>query len=199
MDHYFLFPSLVSTIRCKNFSDIKSDLISWIYSYQQQDEGRVISNIGGWQSSKNPLEEKSFDRYKSYIEDHIKEICNDTLNAEVIIDNLWININKKHDFNWSHVHPGAHLSGVFWIKCPKNCGTLNFDSPNNFSDSKIYEVLKEDYSKKFYMYEVSSFQSKEGSLILFPPNLRHGVTPNLSDEDRISIAFNLKLNPIKLE
>lgn len=199
MYHYFLFPSLVSLIKCENFSDIQSDLISWIYNYQQKDEGRVLSNMGGWQSSKNPLEERSFDRYKSYIKDHINEICNDTLNAEVILDNLWININKKNDFNWNHIHPQSHLSGVFWVKCPKNSGTLVFDSPNNFSDHRIYQAMKKNYSTKFYMHEVSNFQPEEGSLILFPPNLRHGVTPNLSNEDRISIAFNLQLNLIESE
>ena len=28
-------------------------------------------------------------------------------------------------------------------------------------------------------------------LLIFPSHLQHGVTPNQSDKDRISIAFNL--------
>ena len=31
---------------------------------------------------------------------------------------------------------------------------------------------------------------KRGELILFPSNLTHGVPPNQSDEERISLSFN---------
>ena len=37
--------------------------------------------------------------------------------------------------------------------------------------------------------------TEEGSLLMFPGWLEHGVTQNLSNEDRIVISFNLKLIP----
>ena len=36
---------------------------------------------------------------------------------------------------------------------------------------------------------------RQGSLLMFPGWLEHGVTQNLSNEDRIVISFNLKLIP----
>lgn len=194
MEHYLLFPSLVSMIECENFHAIKSRLINWIYEYQKVDEGRSISNIGGWQSSKNFREEESFGEYLEYIQNHVNKLCNDTLKSSVYIYDLWININQKHDFNWQHVHPETHLSGVFWIKSPENCGKLIFESPQSFSDWKIYKNLKQDYVDQYFLQESACFSSKEGSMMIFPPNLRHGVTPNLSNEDRISMAFNLKID-----
>ena len=41
-------------------------------------------------------------------------------------------------------------------------------------------------------YHNYSLPATEGSLLLFPSHLQHKVEENKSDEDRISISFNLK-------
>lgn len=195
IEHLFLFPSLLTFYDCEDFHDIQSDLVQWIYDYQKLDEGRNLSNIGGWQSS-NVLETPEFKKYLNYMKIHLKNIIESILSSDskAHLVNMWININKKHDFNWNHVHPDSHLSGVFWIKCPESSGDLVFDSPQNFSDWKLYESVKDDYKKSYFMREVVTFAPKEGSMVVFPPNLRHGVSPNSSDKDRISIAFNIKID-----
>ena len=35
---------------------------------------------------------------------------------------------------------------------------------------------------------------KEGSMLVFPAYLDHKVEPNKSDEDRISISFNIEID-----
>lgn len=195
MEHLFLFPSLLTVYDCEDFHEIQSDLVQWIYKYQKLDEGRTLSNIGGWQSN-NVVYTSDFEKYLNYMKIHLKNIVQSILSpdskAELI--NVWININKKHDFNWNHVHPDSHLSGVFWIKCPENSGDLVFDSPHSFSDWKLYSSVKDDYKKSYFMRELVNLSPTEGTILVFPPNLRHGVSPNISDEDRISIAFNIKLH-----
>ncbi|HBC43100.1 MAG TPA: hypothetical protein DCZ88_14755, partial [Pseudanabaena sp.] len=38
-----------------------------------------------------------------------------------------------------------------------------------------------------------SYKATEGTMIIFPSWLNHGVEANLSDEDRLCISFNLSM------
>ena len=104
----------------------------------------------------------------------------------------WININKKGDYNIKHNHPTSDLSGVLWIKCPEKCGEIVFTSPYNFVGFKEHELYSDKFQKEHSAYLAYNFQPKEGFLLLFPSHLEHRVNENQSDEDRISVAFNMR-------
>ncbi|MFN7859594.1 MAG: putative 2OG-Fe(II) oxygenase [Pseudanabaena sp.] len=38
-----------------------------------------------------------------------------------------------------------------------------------------------------------SYKATEGTMIIFPSWLNHGVEANLSDEDRLCISFNMSM------
>lgn len=196
MYHHFLFPSVVSIIDCENFDTFQSKLIEWIYQYKKTDSGVVISNVGGWQSQSNFFEDATFAEYRKYIWDHVEKIFQDLLEVGVSLDNMWINVNQKGNFNWPHVHPEAHFAGVFWIKCPKNSGSFLIESPHSFDHWKALGSYKHNYKNEYYLTTNWQYESflMEGKIMTFPANLRHGVSVNNSDEDRISIAFNVRVN-----
>jgi uncharacterized protein (TIGR02466 family) len=55
-------------------------------------------------------------------------------------------------------------------------------------------VMQPDFSERNQMNSPIQFISPEaGALIIFPSWLEHGVNQNLTDVDRISIAFNIDL------
>lgn len=191
--HVPLFPIIVSHIQCENYWTIKNDLISWIYEFQKTDEGTIKSNRGGWQSKEDHFYfDPSFARYYDYIVRHILS-STPFPNTKVILSNMWININRKGDYNASHDHPRSLLSGVFWVKTPKDCGGIVFESPMEFNYSFLYEKAHPQL-KELNFNNSKHFSPLEGSILLFPSNLRHHVEPNQSEEDRISIAFNLFLD-----
>nr|WP_277873923.1 putative 2OG-Fe(II) oxygenase [Pseudanabaena sp. FACHB-1998] len=37
------------------------------------------------------------------------------------------------------------------------------------------------------------YKATEGKMIIFPSLLNHGVEPNLSDEERVCISFNISM------
>ena len=84
------------------------------------------------------------------------------------------------------------MSGVIWIKTPENSGQFQFDSPHIFAESYIVECTPEEIRKEYNYYTSFRFTPKEGRMILFPSHMEHQVLPSESDEDRISIAFNLE-------
>ena len=191
VEHIPLFPVITTYIECENYHLIKDDLIAWIYQYQKNDEGVTISNRGGWQSRSHFHFEPSFIRFYDYIFRHILNSL-PFVDVNARIQNMWININKKGDLNVIHDHPESMLSGVFWVKTPDDCGKINFQSPEAFNYSFLHRRAHPELRKINFDSSVE-IEPKEGSILLFPANLKHQVNPNMSDEDRISIAFNIWL------
>lgn len=79
------------------------------------------------------------------------------------------------------------MSGVFYVTTPKDCGRLRLFDPRPFiigaPDMKYYN----DGNNYHY------FDPTPNLLVMFPGWLKHDVEPNLSDEERISIAFNFRI------
>ncbi len=138
-------------------------------------EGRKVSNVGGFQSTK-------FTKPPEVCEDLFEEIEKYTP-RKMILSTLWFNINNKnhynirhnhmdkktymvrHDESWTMVSYLNGLSGVYYIDVPDdNMGDIVFD------DSRV--------------------TPKTNTLLLFSNSVFHAVEPNQSDKSRISIAFN---------
>ncbi len=181
-----LFPSSIHSLGIDNFNDYKDQLIK--ETYQEKDEnpiGRKISNYGGWQS-----DQININHCKS---ETLKEIIIGSLSRlEPLSDNIsmsvegWKNINGPGDFNVKHNHPRSNLSGVLWIKTPKDSGNIVFTSPQFFD--RFNEL--DSYTNCYMTYY---FPPTEGRILIFPSSLEHEVEKNKSSEDRISYSFNIKL------
>jgi uncharacterized protein (TIGR02466 family) len=191
--HRTLFPSIVTEVECDFYSFIQSSLIDWIYNYKKTSNGAIISNRGGWQSPSDFYLNESFDEYTDYIlKNALMSLTHYDLNFK--LSNMWININGERDYNVIHNHPNSLISGVFWVKTPENCGSLIFHSPHSFTQHLLLHSVDSEIAKEQNYYGSFTFEPKEGTIILFPSELLHGVEPNKSNQDRISIAFNLNLN-----
>lgn len=188
-----LFPSIVLDDFCQDFSSVQPELIDWIYRYRGKNPDSVnISNRGGWQSSANFYNEGSFQPFLKYILDNFQNmtLC---YKSKLQFLNMWININRKGDYNIEHDHPESDISAVLWVKAPQNSGHLVFSSPNGFAQNSIMNILDSEIKDKTNCKHVHYFFPEEGRMIIFPSNIRHYVEMNHSDDDRISIAFNMKV------
>lgn len=193
--NHFIFPKIVTETHCELYNYIRDDLIDWIYEYKPTVDSVHISNIGGWQSPSDFHTIESFSVFRNYIVNNAIQSVPQYNKRELYLNNMWININKKGDYNVAHVHPGCVLSGVFWVKAPENCGKLVFTNPHSFEEYYLLDSVSTEFMKKYNYDGTFVFTPQEGLLVLFPAHLQHLVEPNQTDEDRISIAFNLSFNP----
>jgi uncharacterized protein (TIGR02466 family) len=106
--------------------------------------------------------------------------------------NMWININYKNSSNRVHIHHNSILSGVYYLKCPENCGDLVF--PRNYSESFIIDSIGSIKEDNTFNHRSISYRPEENKLLLFPSWVPHEVTNNNSEEERISISFNLGIS-----
>ena len=190
-----LFPTVVHEVTVKNFKSIKKDLVNYVYEQKQRDsQGVSFSNVGGWQSGPSY---SNFDNIllTTITETLIPYFSNNVLDMskKIQYNGLWMNINRKGDYNTSHDHAMCHLAGVFWLKTPKNCGNIHFFSPHSFTHGSEMQRYTEDFQKKTNVYSSYWFSPVEGSILVIPACLIHRVDSNQSDEDRISASFNLEL------
>jgi len=102
----------------------------------------------------------------------------------------WVNINQPGSWNERHNHnPHAQtfLSGVFYVKVPKNSGRIRLFDPRSHINTAPDMVYYND-GNTYHWYE-----PEENMLLIFPSWLEHDVEVNNSREERISIAFNVKI------
>lgn len=147
----------------------------WIdkcYKYRNKNPySETRSNVIGYQSSSDLQNHPEFYPLLNII---LKEINMTTPITNNHISGMWINISPQGAWNLPHTHPPSgniFYSGVFYLKTPKNCGDLSFLNPLDINQAYHHHPSPKD-------------------LVLFAGNLPHLVGPNLSNEDRISIAFN---------
>ena len=97
-------------------------------------------------------------------------------------DEFWFNSSKPGESTSWHDHKeSASLSAVFYLNVPQNSGDIQFR-------------LKD---KKKWKYH--SIESKNNDLILFDSSLEHSVSENKSQNNRISLAFNIYALPLNID
>ena len=186
-----LFPSLLHVFDVDGFSLIENELIDYAYNLKEREQSKISSsNVGGWQSPN--FDVKNQDDPLHYF------LLNSLATFPVIKNNnmnivAWININEPDAYHIKHDHPESDLAGVLWIKTPKDCGNIVFQSPFNFQTYKEVESYTEEFKSQNKYFHKYFFNPIEGRIMVFPSHLLHEVNPNESKEDRISVSFNIRL------
>jgi len=183
------FPSFLAT----DTLDVDINAIErYCYDLMNRDAGRKVSNDGGYQSNDlNPDLDSPLKPLFQQIEDRANTLHSSIMLKTSLrqkIDNAWVNVNKRGDYNIPHVHPRTCFSGVFYVKTPKDCGDLYLRNPSSSLEHVIPQVCIEQYN----MFTATSVRilPEARKLVIFPSWILHYVTANQADSDRISMAFN---------
>ena len=109
----------------------------------------------------------------------------------------WANINRLGDYHDLHNHPHSYLSGTYYVAVPSTetrAGSRNDLSPAAISfydprpQANMNAIRGDAQISPQY-----TIQPRPGMILMWPAFLHHLVHPNLSDDKRISISFNLVL------
>ena len=113
----------------------------------------------------------------------------------------WVNINRAGDYHNLHNHPHSWLSGTYYVAIPKQTGGAHRSDLNpsaiSFFDPRAQANMNAVKGDGQFDPEYRRLP-KPGELFLWPSFLHHLVHPNLSDEPRVSVSFNVVLMRKKL-
>ena len=96
----------------------------------------------------------------------------------------WFSLFKKGNYAHIHRHGFSDISGVYYYRTNGSDGDIFFETP-----------VTETACSKFWMDHAFTFsnRTRKRSNFTFPGWLSHGVRTNTTDNSRISLSFNIKL------
>jgi uncharacterized protein (TIGR02466 family) len=110
----------------------------------------------------------------------------------------WHNTNRYGDHHAPHTHPRSYLSGTYYVRVPPDPavvddpraqpGCISFYDPR--TGANMITVGSEPDARAAHVVHPSA-----GTLLMWPSPVQHYVHPNLSSENRVSICFNLIMDP----
>jgi uncharacterized protein (TIGR02466 family) len=195
-----LFQSSIAWTKIFGFEKLK--LIQEIFKLENQTDGAHRSNAGGWQSTHYDM--NGFDNlyaaelFREYIFPILDQVADSWGFPRTKNLAYWYNINRKYNYNHTHYHPLAILSGVLYLKVPTNSGKITFTRAGSEADRMDFlsawqletnQVIADNANTNV----MHSKEPEENLLIIFPGHLEHYVEQNLTndaDDSRISVSFN---------
>lgn len=191
------FASVIESFDVTDHQELNPRVLEAVAAMRAADVGVTSSNKLGWHSQRDFFERNEpalrdlSDRLKlatiAVIQRYWPEYSPRT---DRIAAEGWINVNPQNAFNAPHAHSGFHLSGCYYVRVPEPSadwsGALEFLSPLGAT------AAESEFGKKMLDMNIS-IAPQAGRVVLFPSYLRHWVLPNQEDEDRVSIAFNVRV------
>ena len=115
-------------------------------------------------------------------------------NVPYVLDTLWANFQKQHEFNPIHNHSGVY-SFVVFMKIPtdwREQHEIPFVKESNSPKASDFEFVYIDIMGNIRPFAYSLDSSFEGIMLFFPAEMMHQVYPFYNcEEERITISGNI--------
>jgi uncharacterized protein (TIGR02466 family) len=99
----------------------------------------------------------------------------------------WATVLASGAAHKMHQHPNNFLSGVYYVRTHPGADTINFHDPRNQTGiirPPVVELTAENTDQVVVGV-------KNGAMLIFPAYLQHSVDANQSEQERVSISFNI--------
>ena len=127
---------------------------------------------------------------------YIESVANVEGKVKMALTHLWVNYQKKYEFNPVHIHSGV-FSFVIWMKIPYDLKEEEAVFPVTSGGLPRTSKFTFHYTNslgKIGNWVIPIDKTYEGVICLFPSELAHSVNPfYTSDDYRVSISGNLKM------
>jgi uncharacterized protein (TIGR02466 family) len=190
------FPTSVWNFSVENYLQINPLLLQAVEAELKRDyQGETWSNVLGWHSVNTLHERDQFAEFIQIVAQNVQEVAEflhwDLQKFTLNVTTCWAIVNGKLASNSVHNHPNSILSGVYYLRAPEGCGGIYFCDPRPGAQMLVPPVTEFN----LWTYPKVSYKAREGTMLLFPSWLLHGVEMNMSEEVRVSLSFNIGMTP----
>jgi len=143
----------------------------------------------GWQSVQSLHELDDFRDFVSCVHRVVRGILRFLRIGEDAyqVTACWATVLAKGASHKLHQHPNNFLSGVYYVRTHPGADTINFHDPRNQTGiirPPVVELTAENTDQVVVSVH-------NGTLLIFPAYLQHSVDANRSEQERVSISFNI--------
>ena len=183
------FPTIIYGFDVPNAPQLNPQLEKDILEWSQRDKGVKKTNVQGWHSQTDMQTKPEYKPLVDQLFLAMKQVWEDQhLEREIVLGNMWANINPPGGYNNSHIHPNSLFSGVYYIKGQLNSGRLGLMDPRPGAQQCMPNRKKGKLPRE--LWRETYYDPIPGRLIMFPSWMWHKVEPNKSNDIRISVSFN---------
>lgn len=175
---------------------MRQAMLDRIQQLTHSERGVAKTNFGGWQSADDLYKQPEFAWLFERILERANEVAPHFSREGRFNDGLlWANVNGQYNFNAMHIHADALLSGVIYLKVAgEDQGVIQFFDAREGSPTSYWRCFSQLPDETEMTQGVVTVAPREGDILLFPGWLKHWVTPNLTDQVRVSVSFNLRMS-----
>jgi uncharacterized protein (TIGR02466 family) len=191
-----LFSTPIHVFKIENFQSLNTALKSQIMDRAAVPGLNGTSNIGGWHSD---VDLESWSQESKLLCELIMKSAQNVVKQDHKYARVggaslqaWANVTIRNGFNMPHLHHMSSMSGVYYV-CIGNSGQ-EAGGELVFFDPRCLGQAHDNLGFPGVNTIDHKVNPQDGMLIIFPSWLKHWVTPYHSDEPRVSIAFNIRLN-----
>lgn len=174
-ENIFLYQSIIKSYSNVNLDKIYNDVVS-------NKDNRL---------SLDPSSSRYEDSYCNCTEEiynfvkEVKTLFYTITNQEISLEYLWGHVHEKNMSTRVHNHGDSFVSTVLYLSVPEGSGKIIFRPQTKKCLWKQNQILVPD--------EIS-YTPQKGMFLLFPGDLEHYVTRNLSSDLRVSLSLNFTLS-----
>jgi uncharacterized protein (TIGR02466 family) len=122
------------------------------------------------------------DQFLAHAQNFLGELGYDKyFQEQCFIGSSWFNISQKSDSLGKHIHPGAILSGAFYVEANKEDQISFFRQDEMILPATKMNALSE---------KVATYRCEPGKLMIFKSNLNHNTNAKEGGR-KIVISFNV--------
>jgi uncharacterized protein (TIGR02466 family) len=131
---------------------------------------------------------------------YLKALGIDLNQVDLYIQRAWPVVSRSGQAVGEHCHNTAHVSAVYYISVP-NSGSDESGCLVFYDHARMNEVCPGLGSENTdiiaewnpFNQDQAVYLPTEGRLLLFPAKQRHAVTMNHTEDDRLSVSFDIVL------
>ena len=146
------------------------------YGYKEEQRNKIIPYLSPYLGVYN----ECFQRHQNKKFEHGA--------PEYVLSALWVNYQRKHEFNPPHDHDGK-LSFVIYLSIPDELKKENEAYKGKSAGPGGIQFMYGEGTRDAVTY--MSYFPKEGDMFIFPAWLKHWVMPFHSDCERVSVSGNV--------
>ncbi|MCH1416803.1 MAG: TIGR02466 family protein [Gammaproteobacteria bacterium] len=197
-DVYMLFPTPVIRVPAtiENYDTVQIEVKNAIDTITKSGDTSTVT-YNHKSKKETPMGEKTYNFIEKYDCKNLKLRINEAIQEyfdnigwqggkETVIKNSWINLADTDEENTQHSHPGYSISGTYYFRISEEQGPIAFYNPNNI----VYAC---EFPQSPVSPQTINVVPDDGDILLFPSWLNHSVRKNKSQEQRVSVAFNIDI------
>jgi uncharacterized protein (TIGR02466 family) len=133
----------------------------------------------------------SFAALEAKLAPHVRAYCEalelDLTGRSLAMTDCWVNIMPRGTVHGAHLHPLSTISGTYYVSTPRGCPGLKLEDPRL---ERMMAAPPRGRGRQRGRGAWVVIPARAGQVVLFESWLRHEVSLNTVDAERVSISFN---------